>query len=173
MPINHSNILALCSDWYYTYLNNKFKHSTTYNLTVVKSSEITQIGIEKFIDATITGIQNNTTPYQGIIATNSLVAAIAAVITKRTGLIGPSPEAVLRCQNKYISRMIQKECVPNNTPDFIVSSEYFKDSSQAPAFPLFIKPVKSHLSLCSYLVKNDADLRKKYMNQPLSLKKLM
>ena len=85
---------------------------------------------------------------------------VAAALAHELRLPGPSPEAVLRCQHKYYSRLAQRECVPEAVPDFaLVDPAALEATAGDLAYPLFVKPVKSFFSLHAGLVRDAGELR--------------
>lgn len=84
----------------------------------------------------------------------------ASIVAKRLGLPGPSPESVICCEHKYYSRVAQKQFVPHAVPSF-----YLLDSANAEAireittFPVFLKPVKSCMSINAHRVYDQEQLR--------------
>ena len=75
-------------------------------------------------------------------------SALAAAIAKRLGLPGPDPKAVLISQHKDLSRAAQAKLVPDAVPPFALID--VAEGAALPdglSFPLFVKPVKSFLSL--------------------------
>lgn len=83
----------------------------------------------------------------------------ASIIAERLGLPGPRPASVMRCEHKYYSRMAQKDFVPEAVPCFRLL-----DTADAPGevatFPVFVKPVKSCMSINAHRVYDSAHLRR-------------
>jgi hypothetical protein len=81
-------------------------------------------------------------PADGVVGTKDRSALLAALVARRRGLPGPTPEALLACQHKPTSRGLQAAVVPEATPRFA-----FLNGS-APPFPppYFVKPVVGRLS---------------------------
>jgi hypothetical protein len=91
-------------------------------------------------------------PADGIVATKDRSALLAAIVTERRGLDGPSPAALLACQHKPTSRRRQLTAAPEVVPRFA-----FLDG-RPPPFPppYFVKPVVGRLSQDARRVE-DAD----------------
>jgi biotin carboxylase len=86
-------------------------------------------------------------------------SSLAAIIAKTLGLPGPSPEIILVCQHKYLSRLAQSKLAPEAVPPFWLID--VADGAFLPAdlrFPLFAKPVKSFFSIGAERVDSAAEL---------------
>nr|WP_153305913.1 ATP-grasp domain-containing protein [Desulfogranum mediterraneum] len=84
------------------------------------------------------------------------VSTVLPIIRRQVGLGGPSLVAVLKCEHKYWSRLIQEEVVPELIPPFQKINPF---AAEAPTqcsldYPFWIKPVKSVLSHLGFLVRN-------------------
>lgn len=91
----------------------------------------------------------------GVIGTDEFLGCgVAAGIARLLGLPGPSPEAVLRCQHKYYSRVAQG---PYAVPFTLVNP--FNLRPPELAFPLFVKPVRGTTSVFARRVDSFDDLR--------------
>jgi len=83
-----------------------------------------------------------------------------ALITDRLGLPGPDPRAVLTCEHKFYSREAQARLVPDATPRYAMAR-----AGDCPArthgldFPLFVKPVKSCMSMHAHEVHDAPTLQ--------------
>ena len=76
------------------------------------------------------------------------VSTILPVLRKPLGLPGPSLEAVLGCEHKYLGRIVQKQIVPEMVPAFQAIDPFAPRPTCDLAFPFWLKPVKS---VCSHL----------------------
>ena len=96
----------------------------------------------------------------GVVASDDYPGSIvAAALAHELRLPGPSPEAVLRCQHKYYSRLAQRECVPEAVPEFdLVDPHALAASAARLDYPVFAKPVKSFFSLFARSVADAAAL---------------
>ncbi len=91
----------------------------------------------------------------GIIGTHDYPGSLlASILCERYGLasIGIIPN--IMCQNKYYSRMIQKDTVPGAVPGFTLIDPHDPGRSGPPGFPFFIKPVKSFFSIFARKIDN-------------------
>ncbi len=85
----------------------------------------------------------------------------ASIITHHLGLPGPSPQSVLTCQHKYYSRQLQKEVVPEATPDFrLIDPTNFEKAHFDMPLPVFIKPVKSYFSILANKLLHEAEFER-------------
>lgn len=82
----------------------------------------------------------------------------ASIIAQRLELPGPSPSSVINCEHKYYSRLAQRQFVPDAVPSFQLLDV---ESTQAgiEAFPVFVKPVKSCMSINAHRVDSRDQLR--------------
>ena len=91
----------------------------------------------------------------GIMGTHDYPGSLlASILCERHGLTSIGIIANIICQNKYYSRMIQKEAVPRAVPGFTLVDPYDPGSSELPGFPFFIKPVKSFFSIFAGRIDN-------------------
>ena len=105
------------------------------------------------IDALLRGA--DATPADGVVGTKDRAALLAALVTARRGLPGPSPEAVACCQHKPTSRALQRLAAPEATPRFALLD------GGPPPFPppWFVKPVVGRLSQDARRVDSEEELR--------------
>jgi len=92
-------------------------------------------------------------PVDGVVGTKDQAALLAAVLARRRGLPGPTPEALLRCQHKPTARAVGLEVVPEATPSFAVL-----DGDISLETPFFVKPVVGRLSHNAFRVENEREL---------------
>src|SRR5262249_47211881 len=79
--------------------------------------------------------------------------SVCSIMAQRLGLVGPPPPAILGCEHKYYSRVAQRELVPEATPDFrLVDPRRPESAKGITNFPVFLKPVKSCMSMNAYKV---------------------
>jgi ATP-grasp domain len=101
--------------------------------------------------AFLTGVE--ALPADGVIGTKDQSALLAALVTERRGLPGPTPAALIACQHKPTSRARQREVAPQAVPDFAVLDD-------GPPFetPFFVKPVVGRLSQNVYRIDDLGEL---------------
>jgi biotin carboxylase len=84
----------------------------------------------------------------------------ASVIGEKLGLPGPSPEAVMCCEHKYWSRCAQQQWVPEAVPEFhAIEPDDLADLADVTRFPVFLKPVKSCMSINAHRIDDARRLR--------------
>ncbi|MCF8012250.1 MAG: ATP-grasp domain-containing protein [Clostridiales bacterium] len=155
--MKQKNILVLCDQSDVYVIKNSFKDNHNYNITIDTTENILSTGAKKYLQDTIRLIKENPYMFDGITGTHDSSAVFASIICQETGKIFTPVEGVISCQNKYISRMIQKECVPENTPDFYLEEEYLQGTCDI--FPVFVKPVHSNVSFSSHHVNSLKELQ--------------
>ncbi|WP_201155028.1 ATP-grasp domain-containing protein [Rhodothalassium salexigens] len=79
---------------------------------------------------------------------------IAAMLAERFGLPGPGLEAVLKCENKYWSRLEQQKVVPDNIPAFAAFDPHDDSAYERIGLipPFWIKPIKSFRSYLAFKI---------------------
>jgi biotin carboxylase len=106
--------------------------------------------IEKYRTQQLTGV-TSAVGYPGMSA--------VSVISNRLGLPGPSAEAVMTCEHKYLSRMAQKKFVPDAVPDFILLDHHDTNAlGRIERYPVFVKPVKSCMSMNAFEIRTREEL---------------
>ncbi len=90
------------------------------------------------------------------------VSTLLPILQKQAGLIGPSLNAVLKCEHKYWSRLEQAKAVPEIIPPFHKIDPFHKDplAQCHLAFPFWLKPVKSVLSYLGFLIRDHEEFRR-------------
>jgi biotin carboxylase len=82
-----------------------------------------------------------------------------SIIAQRLGLPGPTPASVICCEHKYYSRLAQRQFVPHAVPSFDLLDPAHADAANEIAnFPVFLKPVKSCMSINAHRVDNRVQL---------------
>lgn len=115
-----------------------------------------QLDVLAFIEETVQRYRG--AGLAGVISTHDYPGSIlSAVVASRLGLAGPRPASMLRAQHKLHSRQVQAAACPEVVPAF------FPVEPEAPLredlrFPLFIKPVKSVMSILACQIDGQADL---------------
>jgi hypothetical protein len=87
------------------------------------------------------------------------VSTVLPIIRQRHKLPGPTLEAVLKCEHKYWSRLLQAEVVPDSIPPF-VRLDPFSDMARqdcALEYPFWLKPVKAASSHQGFRVRNERE----------------
>ncbi|MGA7979940.1 MAG: D-alanine--D-alanine ligase [Chromatiaceae bacterium] len=87
------------------------------------------------------------------------VSTTLPILRRSIGLPGPSLEAVLKCEHKYWSRVLQAQVAAEHVPAFCAVDPFAEDPLQdVPlGFPFWLKPVKSVLSHLGFRIADKAD----------------
>lgn len=84
------------------------------------------------------------------------------ILCERFGVPGPTLEAVLGCNHKYWSRLLQREAAPENVPAFAAFDPYDQASINRVAaeldFPVWVKPMNSYRSHLGFHVASYEEL---------------
>ena len=115
----------------------------------------------RFVTETIRAIGGRRAAYRAVLGIDDFPASLmAALVVESLGFASPSFESLFLCQHKYYSRLRQRDAVPEATPRFHVldPSRDPAPSDLPMAFPVFIKPVKSYLSILARRIETFLDL---------------
>lgn len=84
---------------------------------------------------------------------------LVPVLTGELGLPGPSLEAVLRCNHKYWSRLVQRAAAPPHVPPFGAFDPWAADAFDRLGFdpPMWLKPLNAYRSNLGFRVATRAD----------------
>ncbi len=87
-------------------------------------------------------------------------SCIVPILCSERGLPSAPLEAVLRCEHKYWSRVLQREVVPEHVPEFCAVDPFDPSAAESIPlnFPFWIKPVKSFNSYLGFYVGGPDDL---------------
>ena len=92
--------------------------------------------------------------FDGVLGVCEIATTVAHVIAAASGCNAPSQAAMLACQNKFISRNLQAQCVPKHVPAFCLSTDQQRDAR----YPIFVKPVRGSLSSFAQVVHSPKEL---------------
>lgn len=85
------------------------------------------------------------------------------ILCRRFDVPGPTLEAVLGCNHKYWSRLLQREAAPQAVPPFAAFDPYDEASlaglTETLAFPMWVKPMNSYRSHLGYRVNSPEELQ--------------
>src|SRR5574337_388379 len=126
----------------------------------------------RFLTETIREIRGRRADFQGVVGIDDFPACmLAALIAETFGFPFPSFESLFLCQHKYYSRLRQREAAPEATPRFHVVdiSRPLAPSDVPMPFPLFVKPIKSYLSILARRLETFQDLARARAESPLRL----
>lgn len=116
--------------------------------------------VNRFVDTTVKYFRAH--PIHGVIGTDDYLGAVlASVVAEHLRLPAPAAKAVLTCQHKYYSRLIQKATVPYASPDFdlIERTDTLREPICSLAYPFFAKPVRGTFSILAQRVDNARELK--------------
>jgi biotin carboxylase len=90
------------------------------------------------------------------------VSTMLPLLCRRFGMPGVSLEALLRCEHKYWSRIVQREAIPEHVPKFTAFDPFDDDAlsvigEAGLSFPFFIKPIKSSGSRLGFRIDAPED----------------
>jgi len=125
-----------------------------------------------FLTDAIQDISGRRADFQGVVGIDDFPACmLAAIVAETFGFAFPSFESLFLCQHKYYSRLRQRDAAPKATPNFhLVDLSQALDPSHLPiAFPVFVKPVKSYLSILARRLENFQDLARAIAEAPVRL----
>ncbi|MGH2415819.1 MAG: hypothetical protein ACRDEA_19445, partial [Microcystaceae cyanobacterium] len=94
-----------------------------YKVIIDVVEEYVKDGLQKRIFDRIQRYKNGIERFDGVVGTNDLPSLVASILARELHLRGPSPELIVRTQNKYLSRLSQRESIPESTPKFQLGSE--------------------------------------------------
>ncbi|MGH7380028.1 MAG: ATP-grasp domain-containing protein [Candidatus Methylomirabilales bacterium] len=115
----------------------------------------------RFVTETIRAMRERRSAYRTVLGIDDFPASLmAALVAESLGFASPSFESLFLCQHKYYSRLRQRDAVPEATPRFHVldPSRDPAPSDLPMAFPVFVKPVKSYLSILARRIETFLDL---------------
>jgi len=137
---------------------------TAYDLELRGTDEEThEAGFDgvRFVEESIRAVRGRPGAYRAVVGLDDFPASLmAALVAEALGCASPSFESLFLCQHKYYSRLWQRDAVPEATPRFHVLdlSRDVTPSDLPMALPVFVKPVKSYLSILARPIETFADL---------------
>jgi hypothetical protein len=154
-------ILIICYSYHKEVISAWARRNPAYKVIIDVVEEYVKDGLQKRIFERIQRHKNGIERFDGVVGiSDDLCSLVASVIARELHLRGPSPESMVRTQNKYLSRLSQTEIVPESTPKFQLGSEIQRPEDVTLSFPLFTKPVVSKISRYSFYIENYASLQK-------------
>jgi hypothetical protein len=115
----------------------------------------------RFVEESIRAARGRPGAYRAVVGIDDFPASLmGALVAEILGCASPSFESLFLCQHKYYSRLRQRDAVPEATPRFHVLdlSRDVTPSDLPMALPVFVKPVKSYLSILARPIETFADL---------------
>lgn len=150
-------ILFLCDASDVEDVEHSFAGQSTYDLTIETTEKILSFGVRDYLYQTVTRINHNPEIYDGVVGTHDSSAVFAAIIAEETGKRFASVQSIIRCQNKYLCRRIQRDCVPEHTPNFCLALDYLRNPDRLET-PFFIKPVRANISFGTHRIETPQQL---------------
>ena len=107
--------------------------------------------VDRYRDAGLSGITSGV-GYPGM--------SVCSIIAQALHLPGPTAHSVLSCEHKYYSRLAQQRFVPHAVPEFrLLDPKKPLPAAERIRFPVFVKPVKSCMSMNAHRVEDARKLR--------------
>lgn len=150
-------ILFLCDASDVMEVEQTFAGSSSYDLTIETTEKILSFGVREYLHQTANRINRKPNLYDGIVGTHDSSAVFAAILAEECGKRFASVESVINCQNKYISRRIQRNCIPEYTPNFCLALDYLRNPDRLQT-PFFIKPVRANISFGAHRIETPEEL---------------
>jgi hypothetical protein len=163
-------ILFLCDASDVDIVEKSFANTSTFEPTVETTERILEYGVQAYLERTIELMNKYPSMYDGVVGTHDSSAVFAAILGEKTGKRTTSVKSIINCQNKYISRRIQRRCVQNHTPDFCLALDFLRDRTALKP-PFFIKPVRSNISFGTHKVNSTEELHYHICRESLDIAK--
>ena len=119
---------------------------------------IDQFDMEAIIDRTFHNIENASVPVDAVVAYYDFPAStLVPIVAQRFGLRGPTVRSVMKCENKFWSRIEQRKVAIDNVPQFQAFDPYDEEALAQLnlVYPFWVKPIKSFRSFLAFRI-NDA-----------------
>ena len=86
-------------------------------------------------------------------------SVIVPIVADRFNVSSASLEAVLKCENKYWSRLEQQKVIPDNIPQFVAFDPLAPNAYETIGIqpPFWMKPIKSFSSFLAFRIKDKED----------------
>jgi Carbamoyl-phosphate synthase L chain, ATP binding domain len=152
-------ILIICCVHEKEVVSTWARQNPEYTVIMDVFEEYAKDGLQKQIFDRIQKHKSGIERFDGVVGTNDVPSLVASILARELHLRGTSPESIIRTQNKYLSRLSQREIIPEYTPQFQLGSEIQSPEDVTLSFPLFTKPIVSKVSRYSYYVENYASLQ--------------
>ncbi len=157
IPMAAAKVLFLCDASDVDIVEKSFADNPDYEPVVETSERIMEYGVQAYLERTIELMNKYPDMYDGIVGTHDSSAVFASIIAEKTNKRFASVQSTINCQNKYISRRIQRQCIPEHTPDFCLALDYLRNPSRLNT-PFFIKPVRGNISFAAHTIHDPEQL---------------
>jgi len=119
---------------------------------------VSEFDLAALIEKAVSNMENTPGSVDAVVSYYDFPGTVLVpVLAQRFGLPGPSLESVLKCENKYWSRMEQQKVVPDHIPQFRAF-----DPADGGAYghlnlfpPFWIKPIKSFRSFLAFQINDE------------------
>ncbi|WP_241080769.1 ATP-grasp domain-containing protein [Natranaerofaba carboxydovora] len=150
-------ILFICDANEIPIIEDSCQEVDDYIIEIETSDDILSRGVRNYLEEMISLIKDKPDRYDGIVGTRDMTSVFSNVICEKTGKPGTTVESMINCQNKYISRIIQNDHLPQNTPKFWLDSNFLREFPLEP--PFFVKPVRANVSYLSQRAHSYNEIR--------------
>ncbi len=150
-------ILFLCDESDIDIVEKSLAKNGSYDPTIETTERILEHGVNPYLERTIELMIKYPQMYDAVVGTHDSSALFAAIIAEKTGKRFASVQSIINCQNKYISRRIQRDIVSEHTPAFCLALDYLRNPSRLET-PFFIKPVRSNISFGTHKISSPEEL---------------
>ncbi len=130
-------------------------------LTMEESHGAHEYDVDTLMERAIQRLEESDAPVDAIVQFWDFpISIMHSILSERFGTPGPSPQSVLRCEQKHWSRIKQREVIPDLVPPFQGFNPFADDprSDIDMDYPFWVKPVKSFAGHLGFRVESDADL---------------
>lgn len=119
---------------------------------------VEEFNIPELIDKAVKNIEKVGKTVDGIAAYFDFPATdLVPILAEKFNVPGPSLESILKCENKYWSRLEQQKVIPGNIPQFQAFDPFEDDVYEKIALlaPFWIKPIKSFRSYLAFKINDE------------------
>jgi hypothetical protein len=118
---------------------------------------IEQFDMESIIDRTFENIESAGVPVDAVVAYYDFPAStLVPIVAQRFGLRGPTVRSVMKCENKFWSRIEQRKVAIDHIPQFQAFDPRDEEafSKLSLVFPFWVKPIKSFRSYLAFRIND-------------------
>ncbi|TWF95283.1 ATP-grasp domain-containing protein [Saccharopolyspora dendranthemae] len=156
------NVFLLGPDERNFALMQELEHLAPYRLHPLLDKETLMYGdtgLEQLLADAQERIENFPEPVHAIVGYWDFpVSSMVPILATQNGLPGPSLEAVVKCEHKFWSRLVQRE-VTDAHPSFAIVDLDNPETPPGMRFPVWLKPVKSYSSDLAFKANDSEELR--------------
>ncbi len=122
---------------------------------------VEHFAFERLLELAWQRLRDSPAPVHGVATFLDFPATdLVPILAARAGVPGPSLEAVLRCDHKYWSRLVQAQAAPEAVPAFRAFDPFDPASVAALdlAYPFWVKPLNAFRSHLGFHIRGPGDL---------------